>query len=235
MTRALRGRQPKSNVAEPSLSLTCALNYAPQPFIVRSAMMFERSLKGMLKRRETINDLPIVLSDERDEHRVSIGPQSFELTVSPLERLDRFTGTAVSLTQQFVKLTNSVTPREIELRAELQVNAPDPRRVATGYSVARFAWPRELELRPEALGKDHYLPTESGMVHLRLSTHQRRDGHLIKLLIGNRHDRVTNDPEVISQAYELCLHGLRTVINGITSPVWKRVLSPLNAPPRPKP
>jgi len=197
-------------------------------------MAFERSLKGMLTRRKTINDLPIVLADERDEHTVSIGPQSFELKVKPLERLDRFTGSAVSLVQQFIKLTPALTPREIELRAELHVTAPDPRRVATGYSVARFTWPRELELRPEALGKDHYLPTESGMVHLRLSTHQRHTGHLIKLVIANRHDRVTTDPEVIAQAYELALHGLRTVIGGIASPVWQRALSPLKAAAKPK-
>jgi hypothetical protein len=217
-------------MAQSSLSLTYQLSYAPQPSILRGIAAFEQSLKGSVVREGEPGGLPVKLRDRDGSHHIEIGAESFSLTVEPLTRIDRFGPSAVSLSSQFVKRTRSVSPREVELRAVLRIPVPDLNRLLAAYSVAAFSRPRKIELRPEALGKDHFIPCETGMVHLRLATHQLASGHWISLMVANRHDRVSPEEGVLEQAYALCLQGVRNVVSGVASPLYRQALAGLIAP-----
>ncbi|NUQ33606.1 MAG: hypothetical protein HUU29_01510 [Planctomycetaceae bacterium] len=215
----------------PNLSLTFALHYAPQPSILRGIGAFERSLKGSLVRAQEGMALPLRFKDQQGTHEIVIGAESFEITQSPFARIDRYTATVTSLAAQFLKDTPHLSPQEMELRVLLRIPVPDATRSLGGYAVASFAWPRKLELRPEALGKDHFLPTESGLVRLRLSVHQLNVGHELVLMMSNKHDRVNADPAVLEPAYALCLTGIQNIVTSLTSPAWQRVLTGLLGSP----
>lgn len=217
-------------VAKTTLSLTYEVKYAPQPSILRGVRSFEQSLKGSVERSGDRLELPAVLRDKEGTHRIVIGPESFALTVEPLTRIDRFGPSAASLSSQFVMRTPGITPREVELRALLCIPVPNLARLLTGLASVIFTSPRKVELRPEAMGKDHFIASETGIAHLRLSTHTLSTGNWIHLLLANRHDRVTAEGEVLDQAFSLCMQGVRAMVASCQSPIYKQALGLLTAP-----
>lgn len=214
-------------VAKTTLSLTYEVKYAPQPSILRGVRLFEQSLRGTVERMGDKLQLPAVLRDKDGTHQIVIGPESFALTVEPLTRVDRFGPSATSLSSQFVTKTPGIAPREVELRALLAIPVPNLARLLTGLASVTFTTPRKVELRPEAMGKDHYIASETGIAHLRLSTHTLSTGNWIHLLLANRHDRVSSEPEVLDQAFSLCLKGVRAMVASCQSPIYRQALGAL--------
>lgn len=207
----------------PNLSLSFSLRYTPLPAILRGIAAYRKALKGGLTPHSPEVELPQVFTTAGSNYRLTIGAEAYELLAAPLDRIDRFGPSATSLCQLFLKSVKGIAPREVALKAELRIPIPDPQALG-GYAIASFAWPRKVELRPEALGKDHFLPTETGMIHLRLSVHSWANAHELHLVVSNRHDRVSADPNVIDQAYALCMRGIIQVVQACTASAYKRML-----------
>lgn len=208
-----------------SLSAKFELHFAPFPGVMRALSVFERSLKGGVKRLSEPMQYPVIWEDASGTLRIEVGPDSFALVSPKLESMERFNPSAASMTAQFLRQVPSVTPREVELSLQLGVAVPDLAGSLGGYSIAAFAWPRKLDLRPEALGKDHFTATETGVVHLRLSTLVAQKRPELRLLMANRHDRLNQDPDTMDQAYALCLRGIKSIVSGLSTPAWRRALA----------
>ncbi len=223
-------------MASTSLSLTYQLKYNPQPSILRGIGVFERSLKGTVTREGEQLALPVQLRDADGTHRIVIGPESFSFTNEPLSKMERFGPGAVGLLAQFLSHTRGIVAKEVELRALLKIPVPNLTKLLSGLASVTFTQPRKVELRPEAMGKDHFIPSDTGIAHFRLSTTTLASGNWINLMIANRHDRVgAASQEELETAWEMCLRGMKAIVESCTSPIYKQALGALlgSKPPGP--
>ncbi len=208
------------------LNLNFIVYYAPLPSVLRSALRFEEGLKGTFFRKKQELGFPFVLNDQGEEYQITITPESFSFRLASLKQIELFQSSALSFAWQFLEQARLLSLKEVELRALLRIPLPPQERLHKGYTSIHFSWPKKCELRTEALGKDHYFATQTGIIHLRLRTISKGTGHELELLLANRHDYVSSDLEAFNQAFLLCLQGLIKVIHGIGSRPYQQALQP---------